>query len=92
MGDLVEQLRDMAGLGPVTAAWLEQIGIHCPAELRAADPFAVYAQLRAAVKGVNVLALYALIGAIENRHWQDIKRERRMEIMLRLEQMGLAPR
>lgn len=88
----MEQLSDMAGLGPVTAAWLAQIGIHSPAELRAADPFAVYAQLRETVKGVNVLALYALIGAIENRHWQDIKRERRTEIMLRLEEMGLAPR
>jgi DNA transformation protein len=35
--------------------------------------------------------LYALIGAIEGRHWQEVKRERRTEILLRLDEMGLAP-
>ncbi|QYF96086.1 TfoX/Sxy family protein [Massilia sp. PAMC28688] len=90
--DAQERLIDMQGLGPVTAAWLEQIGILCPAQLRAAEPFDVYARLKARIPGVNILALYAIIGAIEGRHWQDIKRERRADIVLRLDQLGLAPR
>jgi DNA transformation protein and related proteins len=89
---LPDRLIDMQGLGPVTASWLERVGIHCAAELRAADPFEVYVRLKAHVPGVNVIALYAIIGAIEGRHWQDIKRERRAEIVLRLDELGLAPR
>lgn len=87
-----ERLRDMRGLGLRSEEWLPLVGIDSPAALRAADPFEVYARLKATVPGTNVNALYALIGAIEDRHWQDIKRERRGEIVLRLDEMGLAPR
>jgi DNA transformation protein len=34
--------------------------------------------------------LYAIMGEQENRHWQEIKRERRLEILLRLEELGIA--
>jgi DNA transformation protein len=36
--------------------------------------------------------LYALIGAIDDLHWLDIKRDRRTEILVRLDDMGLAPK
>lgn len=51
----------------------------------------MYAQLRRTVPGISLNALYALIGAIENVSWQEIKRQRRTEIILRLEDMGIAP-
>lgn len=86
------RLRDMKGLGPRTEAWLALVGIHTPSALRAADPFEVYARLRTEVPGFSLNGLYALIGAIEGRSWLEVKRERRTEILLRLEQMGLAPR
>lgn len=86
------RLRDMKGLGPRTEEWLALVGIDTPDALRAADPFEVYARLRTRAPGFNLNGLYALIGAIEGRSWVDVKRERRTEILLRLEQMGLAPR
>jgi DNA transformation protein len=86
------RVRDMKGLGPRSEAWLAQVGIHTPDALRAADPFEVYARLHAEVPGFNLNGLYALIGAIEERSWLEVKRERRTEILLRLEQMGLVPR
>lgn len=92
MKDRPARLIDMKGLGPRCAEWLPLAGIHTPDELRAADPFAVYARLRAQVPGFNVNGLYALIGAIEDCHWLDIKRERKTEILMRLEEMGMAPR
>lgn len=88
----VLRLRDMKGLGPRSEEWLALVGIHTPDALRAADPFDVYARLRIQVPGFNLTGLYALIGAIEGRSWLEVKRERRTEILLRLEQMGLAPR
>lgn len=89
---MTERLRDMKGLGPRCAAWLPLVGIETPAQLRAADPFDVYARLRAVVPGFGLNGLYALIGAIEDCDWRVIARERRAEILLRLEDLGLAPR
>lgn len=82
----------MRGLGPKTAAVLAGLGIETAAQLRASDPYAVYARMKAQHPGTSLNALYALIGAIEDRHWLDIKRERRTEILLRLSDLGLAPR
>ncbi|HWJ93229.1 MAG TPA: TfoX/Sxy family DNA transformation protein [Telluria sp.] len=87
----VQRLRDMKGLGPRSEEWLPLVGIHTPEQLRAADPFAVYAALRTQVPGLSLNGLYALIGAIEDRNWLDIKRERKTEILMRLEDMGLLP-
>ncbi len=33
-----------------------------------------------------------LIGAIDGQHWQDVKRDRRTEILVRLDDMGIAPK
>lgn len=88
----MNRLRDMKGLGPRSEAWLNLIGIDTPEQLRARDPFEVYACLREQVPDFNLNGLYALIGAIEDRNWIEIRRERRLEILSRLEQMGLAPR
>lgn len=79
-------------LGPRSQAWLAQIGITTPAQLQAADAFKLYARLKAEVPGVSLNLLYALIGAQEGLHWQAVKRARRTEILLRLDDMGLAPR
>ena len=79
----------MQGLGPKSCAWLAGIGIMTAGQLRARDPFEVYAELHASVPGVSLNMLYALIGAIEDRPWQEIKRERKTSALLRVEQMGL---
>jgi len=87
-----QRLRDMKGLGPRCAEWLPLVGIHTPDELRAADPFELYARLKQKVPGFGLNGLYALIGAIEDRNWIDIKRERRAEILMRLEDLGIPVR
>lgn len=86
-----QRLRDLKNLGPKSEEWLPLAGIRSPDELRAADPYEVYALLKARVPGTSLNALYALIGAIEDRHWIAIKNERRAEILMRLDDMGLAP-
>jgi DNA transformation protein len=85
-------LSSLKGLGPRSAEMLPLVGIRTADELLATDPYEVYARLRAAVPGTSLNALYAIIGAIEDRNWLDIKRERKGEILMRLEDMGLAPR
>ncbi|MBP8145482.1 MAG: TfoX/Sxy family DNA transformation protein, partial [Inhella sp.] len=41
---------------------------------------------------VSLNLLYALIGAVEDRDWREVQREQRSAILLRLDDMGLAPR
>lgn len=82
----------LKGLGPKSSAALRTIGISSIEDLRAQDPFDVYAELKAKVPGTSLNFLYGLIGAIEDVHWQEIKKTRRTAILLRLEEMGIAPR
>ena len=81
----------LPGLGPASRQWLGQIGIHTATQLRAADPYTTYAQLKACNPRVGLNMLYALIGAIDGLPWKQIARERRTEILLRLDDMGIAP-
>lgn len=82
----------LRGLGPKSRALLAQLGIHSARELRRADPYEVYARLKRLDARTSLNMLYALIGAIEDRDWRDIARTRRTEILLRLDDMGLAPK
>ena len=82
----------LKGLGPRSAEALLGIGIESIEQLRVRDPFEVYAELRVKVPGTSLNFLYALIGAIDDVHWQEVKRTRRTEILLRLDEMGIAPR
>lgn len=85
-------MKDWLNLGPKSRAWLGEIGIETPAQLQAADAFQLYARLKARDPGVSLNLLYALLGAQEGRHWREVQRDRRTEILLRLDDMGLAPR
>jgi DNA transformation protein len=82
----------LKGLGPKSSVALRSIGISSIEELRARDPFEVYAEIKKNVPGTSMNFLYALIGALEDVPWQQIKRTRRVSILLRLEEMGIAPR
>lgn len=84
-----ERLRNF---GPKSQAWLAGLGIEDLAALRRADAFQVYARLKAQGVPVSLNLLYALLGAQQDRDWREVKREERSAILLRLDDMGLAPR
>ena len=77
------------GLGPKSRGALATLGITTPEHLAQHDPFAVYARLKATHPGVSLNLLYALIGAVEHRHWRAVAREDRTGILMRLQDMGL---
>jgi DNA transformation protein and related proteins len=86
------QTHKLPGLGAMSWNMLASIGISSPKALLQRDPFDVYAELYRTNVSRNLNMLYALIGAVENKHWQAIARERRTEILLRLDEMGIAPK
>jgi len=82
----------MRGLGPKSRAQLAALGIHTLADLQAQDAYALYAWLKKTWPAASLNLLYALMGAQEDRDWREIARERRSEVLLRLDDMGLAPK
>ncbi|MCV2351681.1 TfoX/Sxy family protein [Paucibacter sp. Y2R2-4] len=82
----------MRGLGPSSRAQLAALGIHTLEQLRQHEPVALYARLKQQWPAANMNLLYALIGAQEDLDWRQVARERRSELLLRLDDLGLAPR
>ncbi|MCC2616808.1 TfoX/Sxy family protein [Aestuariibacter halophilus] len=86
----VTRVRQLAGLGPRSEALLAMVGVHSVEAFMVADPFALYRQL-AEAGYTNLNLLYAMIGAQQGCHWQTVARQQRTQILLRLDDMGLAP-
>lgn len=87
---MMTELHELQGLGPKSQAMLMQAGIVSVEQFMASDPFVIYAKLHATMPSVSLNLLYAMIGAQENVHWQVIKSERKTEILMRLDDLGLA--
>ncbi len=89
---MTERLRDLKGFGPKSEIIFSQIGIHSVAEFMAIDPFDLYKMLKQQVKGTGLNSIYAIIGAREGVHWLEVSRTRKTEILMRLDDMGIAPK
>lgn len=68
----VEQLLN---IGPKSANWLKEVGISTLADLQKAGAVLAYKILQHRFKGINILMLYGLYGALNNRHWNSLSRE-----------------
>lgn len=86
------RLRDLKGFGPKSEEILAQVDINSVEEFMAIDPFDLYERLKARVKGTGLNSIYAIIGAQEGLHWQEVSRTRKIEILMKLDDMGLAPK
>lgn len=84
------ELARLKGLGPKTEQQLFDIGITCKSEL--ADVGAVQAYLRLkkqAAPNTSLNFLYALVGALENRHWMDVAKTDKARLLFELEDNAL---
>lgn len=87
-----KRLRDLKGFGPKSEEILARVNIHSVDDFMAIDSFELYAELKKHVKGTGLNSIYAIIGAKENRHWQEVAKTQKEEILMRLDDMGLAPK
>jgi len=86
------RLRDLKGFGPKSEKILAEVNINSVDEFMDIDPFDLYKQLKATVKGTGLNSIYAIIGAREDKHWQEVANTQKTEILLQLDDMGLAPK
>lgn len=78
------------GIGPKSLAILKTVGVRTIEQLQAADAFELYARLKPVTPGLSINFLYGLLAAQEGVHWLQVQRLRRTEILLRLDELGLA--
>lgn len=87
-----KRLADLKGFGPKSEEILAQVGIESVEAFMNSDPYQLYAELKKNVKGTGLNSIYAILGAQQDKHWQEIKREMKEEILFRLDDLGLAPK
>jgi len=85
------RLRDLKGFGPKSEEILAQVDMHSVEQFLNCDGFELYSALKKTVKGTGLNSIYAILGAQQDVHWQEVARTQKYEILLRLDDMGLAP-
>lgn len=86
-----KRLRDLNGFGPRSEELLAEVEIHSVEDFMAIDPYVLYAKMKP-MKGIGLNSIYAIIGARENLSWLEVANTRKTEILLKLDDLGLAPK
>jgi hypothetical protein len=68
-------------IGPKSMAWLRQTGVRSLEDLQAAGALAAFVRIKRAGFRPSLNLLYALEGAIQGCHWQEIPEERRTALV-----------
>jgi DNA transformation protein len=71
---------------------LARVGVHTAADLQGVDAVAVYRQVKALWPAASLNLLYALVAAQEGGDWRAVARERRTELLMRLDDQARAAR
>jgi hypothetical protein len=71
----------LRNIGPKSAAWLRQVGLRTLEDLAAAGPVDAYMRVRRAGFRPGLNLLYAIEGALNDTHWQEVPEARRVELV-----------
>ncbi len=86
-----KRLKDLNGFGPRSEEILAEVGINSVEDFMETEPYELYALIKP-MKGMGLNSIYSIIGARENISWLEIKNTRKTEILMRLDDLGLAPK
>ena len=75
----------MRNIGPKSAAWLRQVGLRTEQDLVGAGPVDAFMRVRRAGFKPSLNLLYALEGALQDCHWQEVPEQRRVELVAAVE-------
>jgi hypothetical protein len=71
----------LRNIGPKSAAWLRQVGLRTLDDLAAAGPVEAYMRVKRAGFRPGLNLLYAIEGALNDTHWQEVPDARRAELV-----------
>ena len=71
----------LRNIGPKSAAWLRQVGLRTREDLAAAGTVDAFMRVKRAGFKPGLNLLYAIEGALNDCHWQEVPDERRVELV-----------
>ena len=80
------KLRDLKGLGPASEKMLQSVAIYTPADLEKVGAIWAFIKLKnnsATRPSMNML--YAMVGALKNKHWIDIAQIEKGRLIMELD-------
>jgi len=86
-----KRISDLNSFGPKSEEIFAKVDIHTVEDFMNADPYELYKTLLP-MKGIGLNSIYSILGARENISWLEIKNTRKLEILMILDDMGLAPK
>lgn len=86
-----KRLKELNGFGPRSEEILAEAGIRTVEDFMLIDPYELYARIKP-MRSIGLNLIYAIIGARENVSWIEVKNTRKAEILMRLDDLGLAPK
>ena len=82
---MTQDLNALKGIGPKSLYQLRTIGINNKDDLIREGAVPTYLKLKQQYKNISLNFLYAMVGALEDKHWRDIAATRREELLLQIE-------
>lgn len=79
-------LAKLPGLGAKSAQQLSAVGIESEQQLRELGAIAAFVRLQSLTPKPSLNFLYALVGALEGRRWQEVARTDKNRLLAELEQ------
>ena len=83
-------ISDMPNFGPKSRQMLEQAGIHTVEQLQESGAVRAYVQVKQSGVQASLNLLWAMEGALSNRHWRDVAKHDRLRLLLELEDVEKA--
>lgn len=71
----------LRNIGPKSAAWLRQVGLRTREDLAAVGPVEAWLRVKRAGFKPSSALLYALEGALQDCHWQQVPPARREQLL-----------
>ena len=71
----------LRNIGPKSAAWLRQVGLRTQDDIAAVGTVEAFMRVKRAGFKPTLNLLYAIEGALTDRHWQEVPEERRNELV-----------
>ena len=85
-----DELQHLKNLGKTSAQWLHAVGIHSAADLRRLGAVDAYRAVKARGFRASKVLLYAIEGALQDVHWNDIPAERKEALNRQVELLSAA--
>lgn len=80
------ELLSLRNLGKTSVQWLRATGIHTTEELRRRGPVAAYCAVRSRGFGASRTLLFAIAGALQDIHWNQLDPAYKQQLLQQLEE------